>query len=56
LQELNPFLPTHLIIHLVEKLDLCGPVHTMDVPDRKVHESFKRLWLEYAIAKKDHGN
>ncbi len=28
----------------------------MDVPDGKVHESFKRLCLEYGMAKRDHGN
>jgi hypothetical protein len=42
---------THLLIHLVEELDLCGLVHTMDVFDGEVHESLKRLCLKYGTGR-----
>jgi hypothetical protein len=35
---------THLIVHLVEELDLCGPIHARQMyPCGKVHESLKML-------------
>jgi hypothetical protein len=35
---------TCLVVHLVEELDLCGPIHTRRMyPYGKVHESLKML-------------
>jgi hypothetical protein len=38
---------THLVVHLVEELDLCGPIHTRWMYlYRVVHESSKRVYLK----------